>query len=221
MSFIFAKKKLSLKNIFGKSYFPSIYILKEFVFIYGLFLKEIYIFRQKSSYIVSNMYFKRDSLETNHCLDRNCRVFMTRQPGFWRIWLSIVIIFTSVCRSFTGDFNTSPMTPVTSNRPTSHHNVSTTEMMTTSTTVVSSPPPPPRPTKPTYTRPTTAATTTTVTTTMVTTTTAATPAEYFKVVCYFTNWAWYRYGKSSSITVRNVFSRENPRVYHKSRWKNC
>lgn len=96
-----------------------------------------------------------------------------------------------VCRSFTGDFNTSPMTPVTiSNRPTtpSHHNVSTTEMTTTSTTVVSSPPP--RPTKPTYTRPTTVATTTTTT---VTTTTAATPAEYFKVVCYFTNWAWYRY----------------------------
>ncbi|XP_008184295.1 probable chitinase 10 isoform X2 [Acyrthosiphon pisum] len=108
-----------------------------------------------------------------------------------------------------GNPQTTPMIPVTSKPTTSmtttsspHYNTSTTEVSTT--TQLS----PTRPTKPTYTKPTTTKpttmtkpTTTTTTTTSTTTTAISKPtttvkppsAEYFKVVCYFTNWAWYRH----------------------------
>jgi len=90
---------------------------------------------------------------------------------------------------YTGNPQTTPMIPVT--RP-PHHNTSTTELSTTTLL-------PTRPTKPSYAKPTTTTTTTTTTSTTTTTTprptTTARPpsAEYFKVVCYFTNWAWYRF----------------------------
>ncbi|XP_025423968.1 probable chitinase 10 isoform X2 [Sipha flava] len=84
-----------------------------------------------------------------------------------------------------GDLNTTPMAPIT-NKPTTTTKPSTTEI--SSTTLI-----PTRPTKPLYTKPTTTTTITTTSTTSTTTTPRPQNTEYFKVVCYFTNWAWYRH----------------------------
>lgn len=81
------------------------------------------------------------------------------------------------------------------------------------TEIVTRPTKPTKPLKPTVpttaTKPTTTTTfRPTITTTLKpTSTTTLKPAtsEYFKVVCYFTNWAWYRFVLKRNNTIKTEF----------------